>query len=289
MSEAPPASALRQALERALGSAVRALSAVGGGDINDAYAATLHDGRKVFVKTRAHAHAEMYVREAEGLAWLRAAGALRVPEVLAANETLLALEWIEPGTRRAGFDEALGRGLAALHGTGAPRFGLEHDNFIGSLPQANAPLARWSEFYRVRRLEPLVARAHARKLLDARITDAFERLYARLDALVGPDEPPARLHGDLWSGNVHTDQGGAPVLIDPAVYGGHREVDLAMLALFGAPSQRMFAAYDEVYPRAAHCAERVALYQLYPLLVHVNLFGAAYVAQLSRALGRYIG
>jgi fructosamine-3-kinase len=109
-----------------------------------------------------------------------------------------------------------------------------------------------------------------------------------MNELVGPDEPPARLHGDLWSGNVHTDERGLPCLIDPAVYGGHREVDLAMLALFGTTTERMLGAYGEVYPLAAGREDRVALYQLYPLLVHVNLFGRGYVSSVDRALDRYV-
>jgi len=117
----------------------------------------------------------------------------------------------------------------------------------------------------------------------------MDRLLARLDDLVGPEEPPARLHGDLWSGNVHSDEAGHPCLIDPAVYGGHREVDLGMLQLFGAPSARFFAAYEEVFPLAAGWRERVPLYQLYPLLVHVNLFGGSYVGQMRNALARALG
>ena len=280
---------LAQALAQALGAEVTSLRPIGGGDINDAYVATLAGGRRVFVKTRERAPAGMYVREAEGLAWLGDAGALRVPEVLAATDTLLALAFIAPGARRRDFDELLGRGLATLHRAGAPSFGLEHDNFIGPLPQPNAALPRWSEFYATRRLQPLVARARAAGHLSARDEARFARLYEALDVLCGPDEPPARLHGDLWSGNVHVDESGHPVLIDPAVYGGHREIDLAMLQLFGSPSPRFFAAYDEVYPRAVGHEERVALHQLYPLLVHVNLFGASYVSQLARALGRYVG
>lgn len=279
--------ALKETLARALGAPVATLHRVGGGDINDAYQALLADGRKVFVKTREAAPLGMYAREAEGLAWLSEARALPVPEVLAVDASLLALAWMEPGPRRADFDVRLGRGLAHLHRCAAPCFGLGADNYIGTLPQSNTPRARWAAFYGEQRLAPLVARATARGLLSARIEARFEHLHAKLDALVGPDEPPARLHGDLWSGNVHTDEHGAPVLIDPAVYGGHREIDLAMLQLFGAPSARFFAAYDEVYPRAEGSRERVALYQLYPLLVHVNLFGSGYLAQLTRALDAY--
>lgn len=279
---------LSRAVEQALGSAVTELRSVSGGDINDAYRATLASGLVVFVKTRSDAPENMYVREAEGLAWLAEASVLRVPEVLAVRQDLLVLTFLESGRRSLSFDEQLGRGLALLHRAGAPCFGLGQDNFIANLPQHNGALPSWSEFYRARRLEPLVARASESGLLAARDRDAFERLYQALDALVGPPEPPARLHGDLWSGNVFTDAAGAPVLIDPAVYGGHREVDLAMLQLFGSPSARLFAAYDEVYPRSPGHEERVGLYQLYPLLVHVCLFGGAYVAQLRDVLRAYV-
>jgi fructosamine-3-kinase len=279
--------ALSLALESALGSPVRELRAIPGGDINDAYCATLTTGLPVFVKTRHHPPPGMYACEADGLAWLAEAACVHVPRVLAVRDDLLVLEWIESGPRKTRFDEQLGRGLAKLHRAGAPSFGHTRDNFIANLPQANAPLAGWSEFYRARRLEPLVERASSAGVLEAHDRAAFARLYARLDELVGPSEPPARLHGDLWSGNVHGDQAGVPVLIDPAVYGGHREVDLAMLQLFGHPSGRFFAAYDEAYPRADGHGERVALYQLYPLLVHVCLFGRGYLAQLRGALEAY--
>jgi fructosamine-3-kinase len=266
----------------AAGSAVVRIERLSGGDINDAYAAQLKSGAKLFVKTRDEVPAGMYEREAEGLAWLAEAAALRTPRVHAATDTLLLLEWVGPGARARDFDERLGRGLAALHKFGAPCFGHARDNFIGSLPQANASAPSWAEFYRARRLQPLLERA-GRQIPQA-LRSELDELLTRMEALVGPGEPPARVHGDLWSGNVHTDERGQPVLIDPAVYGGHREVDLAMLRLFGAPSARFFAAYDEVYPLADDHEARVPLYQLYPLLVHVCLFGASYVSQLARAV-----
>ena len=279
--------ALEAALGALVGATVASLRRVGGGDINDAFEARLTDGTRLFVKTREGAPSGMYAREAEGLRWLGEARALPVPEVIAADDRMLVLAWVEAAARAHDFDEQLGRGLAQLHRAGAPGFGLSRDNFIGPLVQDNGACANWSAFYQTRRLAPLVDRAQRAGLVAARERARFDALYAKLDALVGPDEAPARLHGDLWSGNVHTDARGAPVLIDPAVYGGHREVDLAMLQLFGAPSARFFAAYDEVYPRAPRHDERVALYQLYYLLVHVNLFGGSYAGQLSRALGRY--
>jgi fructosamine-3-kinase len=280
--------ALRSQIAHALRKRVEHMTSVSGGDINDAYRVHLDDGEQLFVKTREDAPKGMYACEAEGLSWLAQADALHVPAVRHVSDTMLVLSWVEPKPRAADFAERLGRGLARLHQYGAPSFGHVRDNFIGPLTQANGELARWSDFYRRRRLEPLLERASERGLIDASLRSQFDRLLARLERVIGPEEKPARLHGDLWSGNVHSDERGAPVLIDPAVYGGHREIDLAMLRLFGSPSERFFAAYDEVYPRERGSEERVRLYQLYPLLVHVCLFGASYVPQLTRALSRYL-
>lgn len=282
---------LARALGAALGTPVEGLCPVAGGDVNDAFRADLADGRRVFVKTGTAAPAGMYAAERKGLAWLAAARALPVPECLAvadgdAGVRFLVLEWLEPGRRCGDFDERLGRGLAQLHRAGAPGFGLDHDNFIGPLPQANAPRPTWAEFWGAQRLAPQLARAVAAGRIDAALRRRLERRIERLDDDVGPAEPPARLHGDLWSGNVHSNESGQPCLIDPAVYGGHREVDLAMLQLFGAPGPRFFAAYEEVWPLADSWRRRVPLYQLYPLLVHVNLFGGSYVARLDAALSR---
>jgi fructosamine-3-kinase len=294
MSAGTAQGALAHALAGALGATVTALRPVSGGDINDAFAATLADGREVFVKTRDGADPRVFPCEAAGLAWLDAARALPVPRVLAVSAEdapgprFLALEMLRPGRRRRDYEELLGRGLAALHRAGAPGFGLDHDNFIGSLPQQNAPCPTWAAFYAERRLLPQLRRAVDRGRAPAAWSEDFDRLAGKLDALVGPAEPPARLHGDLWGGNLHADESGQPVLIDPAVYGGHREVDLAMLALFGGVSERFFDAYDEAYPLDPGWGKRVPLYQLYPLLVHVNLFGMGYGGQVERALQRYL-
>lgn len=284
---------LAAALSDALDTPVETLEPVAGGDINRAHRARLADGRVVFVKHRAGAPAGTFTDEADGLSWLAAAGAPRVPEVLAVGEEreprFLALEWVERGGRGPGHDEALGRGLAALHRAGAPGFGWERDNWIGSLRQKNDPLPSWPSFYAERRLGPLARAARDRGLLDAGHTRALARLEDRLEDLAGPPEPPARLHGDLWSGNALTDADGMPVLIDPAVYGGHREVDLAMMHLFGGFSAATFAAYGEAFPLAAGHAERVGLWQLSPLLVHILLFGRSYVDRLERVLRHYVG
>ncbi len=282
---------LAATLTAALGSPVAGARPLSGGDINDAYEVTLGDGRTLFVKANATAPGDMFIAEARGLAWLGEAKALRVPAVVAASGAndvtpFLALEMIKQARRAPNFDERLGRGLAALHRHGAGAFGLDHDNYIGRLPQANRFAVAWPEFYRVRRLGPQLKRAVDGGLASVRMRRGFERLFATLDELCGPAEPPSRLHGDLWGGNLIGDEHGEPVLIDPAVYGGHREIDLAMMRLFGGFGARVFAAYEEAWPLAHGHGERVPLYQLYPLMVHVNLFGGGYVGSVESALAK---
>jgi protein-ribulosamine 3-kinase len=286
------AETLREALRSSLGSAPSAARRLSGGDINDAFEVRLDDGRAIFVKTNARAAPEMFQAEARGLAWLAEARALRIPEVLAVSSErdgarFLALEFVQSKSPARGHDEALGRGLAALHRHGASAFGLDHDNFIGSLPQSNRPHPTWAAFYEHERLAPQLERAVRQGRASARMRRGFERLFARLSELAGPNEAPARLHGDLWGGNLHTDETGAPCLVDPAVYGGHREIDLAMMRLFGGFGERVFAAYAEAFPLAPGVDERVELYQLYPLMVHVNLFGGGYAASVEGILAKY--
>jgi len=274
------------AVEAALGSAVVAWQGVSGGDINEAHEAHLADGRWVFVKSNREAPANMFKAEARGLDWLGQAHALRVPEVIAQGQDFLVLECIRPGRRKPDFDDLLGRGLAALHRAGAPSFGLDHDNFIGRLPQSNQPLATWAEFYRERRLLPQLRLAVDGRRASAALRRGFDPLLARLEELVGPPEPPARLHGDLWGGNAMVDEQGRPCIIDPAAFGGHREIDLAMMRLFGGFGPRVFSSYHEAFPLPPGHEARVPLYQLYFLMVHVNLFGGSYVASVEHTLAR---
>ena len=275
---------LLAAVERALDSKVMRSHGVSGGDINQAHEAELADGRRVFVKSNDDAPDGMFAAEARGLGWLGEAKALRVPAVLAQGPDFLVLEWIESARRTPDFDERLGRGLAALHQAKPPVFGLDHDNFIGRLAQANTPRATWPTFYREQRLQPQLQLAVDSGLASPAMRRGFDRLFDNLDKLVGPPEPPARLHGDLWGGNLMVDDRGLPCLIDPAVYGGHREVDLAMMRLFGGFSPNVFAAYHEAHPLSPGHELRIPLYQLYFLMVHVNLFGGSYVAAALRAL-----
>lgn len=269
---------------------------VGGGDINDAWRVELPDGREAFVKTRSDAARGEYALEAEALRWLGEPEALAVPRVLEVHERYLALEWIEQGRLSPAGAELLGRGLARVHGAGALCFGdpgfarrLGVQARIGSLRLPNDPCPDWVSFYAQRRLLPLARIASDRGALPASGVQAVERVCGRLGELGGPPEPPARLHGDLWSGNVLADTSGAPWLIDPSAHGGHREVDLSMLRLFGSPSERVFDAYREVSPLAEGWEERVGLWQLLPLLVHAVLFGGSYCAAAERMALRYAG
>ncbi len=281
---------LRAALEQRLDAKIVRVARLSGGDINEAFEVSLPDGGAVFVKTHPRPPAGMFEAEARGLCWLAEADAIRVPKVLAVSDAgpcFLVLELLTPSRRCAGFDERLGRALAALHAFGAPQFGLDHDNFIGRLPQSNAPASDWASFFWTSRLEPQLRLASDRGLIDTATRARFDALRSVLPDIVGPDEPPARLHGDLWGGNLHVGEDGAPCLIDPAVYGGHREIDLAMMRLFGGFGDRVFEAYEEASPLSPGASERVSLYQLYPLLVHVNLFGGTYVGSVKRALSNY--
>ena len=284
----------------ATGRPVSALRPVSGGMLNDAYAAELEDGGRIFVKAHAGPFPGTFPAEAAGLAWLAEGdGGPPVPAVLAHAERWLALEWIEPAPLSPAAEEALGRGLAAMHAAGAPAFGATPAGTpgaddhpvppmrVGPLLLPNAPAATWGEFFAEQRLRPLTRMAEERGALPGGTAAALGSICERIEALAGPPEPPARLHGDLWSGNVLPDSRGAAWLIDPAAHGGHRETDLAMLRLFGGPAERCFAAYAEVAPLSPGHGERLALWQLAPLLVHAVLFGGGYGGQVARAAARY--
>jgi len=269
---------------------------VGGGDINEAFQVVLAGGSDAFVKTRPDVAPGEYAAEAAGLGWLAEPGALRTPRVLEVDDGYLALEWIESGRLDGAGAEEFGRGLAATHAAGAASFGWPEGSAaggaagFGSLRLSNEPTDDWPSFYAERRLRPLTSIAGERRALSGDGIDAVERVCERLVDLVGPTEPPARLHGDLWSGNVMADVDGHAWLIDPSAYGGHREVDLAMLRLFGGwagTQSRVFAAYQEVAPLADGWEERIELYQLLPLLVHALLFGGSYRMAAERVALRY--
>ncbi len=300
-----PLDGLLAAVADDLGGEVISVGRLTGGDVAEAVRIDLvadGDGsspRTVFAKTHASPPANFFSTEASGLEWLRSAGAVAVPEVLAHSDgapddrgpARLVLEWIEESGRPTGahgVEEAFGRDLAALHRAGAPSFGRQDRRTTGSRGLPNEPCATWVEFYATQRLEPLARIARDEDALPGDVIDDLVVLAGRLDRLGVPVEPPARLHGDLWAGNRLVDGDGRSWLIDPAAHGGHREFDLAMMSLFGGFGVRAVAAYDEAHPLADGWQERASLHQIAPLVVHAIKFGGGYRAAAAAAIRRHV-
>jgi fructosamine-3-kinase len=260
---------------------------VGGGCISRVARLREHGGSAAFLKW-AEPVAGMFDAEAEGLQALGATGEVRVPAVLARGRGWLLLEWLDAGPDGAGDRAELGRSVAALHRTRGPAFGWSRDNFIGPLPQENGPLMEWPVFWAERRLRPQLRRAVDTGALGGAVRARCDRLLDDLHVRIGGPaalDGPSLLHGDLWSGNVVTLRGGGSAVVDPAVYHGHREVDLAMADLFGGFRPAFHDGYEEVWPlEAGYAPVRRAVYQLYYLLVHLNLFGHGYRAGVLAAL-----
>jgi fructosamine-3-kinase len=260
-----------------------------GGDVARAVRAVTAAGA-VFLKWKPGAPPDLFAKEADGLARLRTAGAIRVPDVLAVGEDtpFLALEYIAPKRPNdpPRFRQRFAEGLAQLHAENpAPDgcFGLEIDNYLGSQPQPNGPLPGWGQFYRDRRLAPQIERARIMRLLPNYREQALDRILAKTEALLAELPPnPVLIHGDLWSGNFLSD-GDEPVLVDPAVYYAEREVELAYIDLFGGFPAGFVDCYRRAYPLSGGYESRRPLHQLYPLLIHLNHFGETYGPAVDRA------
>jgi fructosamine-3-kinase len=252
----------------------------------------LGDGRTVVAK---RADSGQAMAEAAGLRWLRVPDGPPVPRVHGHDAHWLVTEYIPAGRTDGAAAERLGRQLATLHAAGAAAFGAApprgpQQAWIGAAPMANVTGPQWPQWYAEHRVLRYLPTAVDRGAVDAAGARAVHRTCEHIEELAGPAEPPARLHGDLWSGNVHAGTDGRLWLLDPAAHGGHRETDLAMLALFGCPDlERLLAGYTDAIPLAPGWQQRVPLHQLFPLLVHAVLFGGGYgssaVAAARAALG----
>jgi fructosamine-3-kinase len=285
---------LRAAVAIALGVDVVDASVVHGGDVAAAFRMELADSRTVFAKTHPDPPPGFFTTEANGLRWLAEPNALPVPEVLAVSNggpgpPFLVLEWIDTGAAGPSTEAELGRRLARLHQATPATFGREDRRTTGSRGLPNEPCATWAEHYATQRLAPLARLARDARALPDDALRQLEQLASteRLAALGGPDEPPARLHGDLWAGNRLVDRQGRSWLIDPAAHGGHRELDLAMMRLFGGFGADCFAAYEELHPLAEGWEDRVLLHQIAPLVIHAIKFGGGYVRSAAAAIARY--
>lgn len=283
--------AIVQDIEAHTRSTVTGFSFASGGCINQGGRLTTSHGVYFLKWNSLKKFPGMFAAEARGLSLLRNSKALNVPEVIHVGDAgvfqFLLLEYIEQAERTRDYWEKFGSGLASLHRNSSDEYGLDHDNYMGSLTQSNEKSSSWIEFFIEQRLKKQLKLAHDQNNIDNALLKKFDLLFKKLSSLL-PEEPPALLHGDLWGGNLMTNARGEPCLIDPAVYYGHREVDLAMTQLFGGFNKSFLEGYNHTFPLAPGYEERYNIYNLYPLLIHVNLFGADYRSQVVSIVNQLV-
>lgn len=274
--------------EELLGAAVVATAPVAGGDIATATKLRLSTGQTALMKTLTQAPTGFFEAEAAGLRWLaEVEGGVPVPALLGADSECVILAWVEQTAKTpVEAAAAFGQQLATTHAAGADAWGLADDGYIGRLPLPNRACDSWPEFYAVRRVLPYLKLARDRDAITPEDAAAVEAVVGRLTTLL-PEESPARVHGDLWNGNCLWGQDGRVHVIDPAAHGGHREVDIAMLHLFGLPHlPRVMQAYNDATPLADGWEDRLGIHQLFPLLVHACMFGGGYGARAGAVAAR---
>lgn len=283
-------SKLQSAIEKIIGQQIVATSAVTGGDINDAFQITT-DTDTFFVKSNEASFAsDMFAKEAKGLELIQKSNTIPVPDIIGISSSdspsFLILEWIEPTTPAADFWKNFGQQLALMHQTTATDFGLDHSNYIGSLVQQNESASNAVDFLINQRLLPQIELAKNSNKIDTNTINQFEKLFKRLPEII-PAEKPALIHGDLWNGNYRIGPNGKAILIDPSVSFGLREMDLAMTKLFGGFPTEFYDGYESIFPTKSGLESRIPIYQLYYLMVHVNLFGGGYLGSVKSILNGF--
>jgi fructosamine-3-kinase len=266
---------------------ISVVKAVHGGDINQGGRITLENGSNYFIKWNMNSDPSMFDKEAKGLKILSEAGTdIVIPNVHHYGNNFLILDWIQEGTENHRSSYDFGRQLALLHKNTNDHFGLDHDNFIGKLHQSNHKHSNWADFFAIERLEPQIQLAVENDKIERSLFRSVQKLYGKLGQIF-PREKPALLHGDLWSGNYMYVREGKTSIYDPAVYYGHREMDISMTRLFGGFSEEFYKGYEDTYPLEHGYEERIKLCNLYPILVHANLFGGSYSRQAEQIIRHY--
>jgi fructosamine-3-kinase len=263
--------------------------ALGGGSIADANVITTESGKKYFIKSYRN-KSSILQTEANGLKELEKSKAIRIPKVIAITDDYLILEFIKTGKAKNRFSKLFGKQFAEMHKTKSDRFGFYENNYIGSTQQINLPQNKnWIEFFWEYRLLFQFKLAEQNGYVNSEFKILFKKLEIQFPKILeGTEEEPTLLHGDLWSGNFMVDENGNPVLIDPAVYYGNREADIAMTKLFGGFDAQFYSAYDEAYPLLDDWEYRIDLYKLYHVLNHLNLFGSGYYSQAISIIKKYV-
>lgn len=283
--------ALMLFIERHLRQKLLSVKPVSGGDINQTYGLQTTNSKYLIKINSKSRLPDMFLQEARGLFAIAATQTIAVPQVVlqsdVEDENFLLLEWIDTMRPTPNAFKALGRQLAEMHRRTDKLFGFTADNYMGSMPQSNRPQETWSKFFIEERLQPLVKLTVDKGYLNVRDTQNFESLYKRLPDLFS-EEPPALIHGDLWSGNYLISVNEKPYLIDPAISYAHRECDIALTTLFGGFGNEFYTAYHETFPLTRGWQQRMDLWNLYPLLVHLNLFGLGYLGQVRDAVEGYV-
>ncbi len=272
-----------------LGIHIKSAQPVSGGCINTCYKISTDKGNFFIKHNSTHTYPNMFRLEAEGLELLKSAQGVGIPKVIdqfeVGEESYLMLEFIEKGRPGKNSWKLLGEGLAELHRKTNDQFGLDEDNYIGSLTQSNHFANDWPTFFREQRIEPQLKLASGNHHLHTSLFSGIENIYKRVEQF--PKEKPSLLHGDLWSGNMLFDVAGSPYLVDPAVYNGYREVDIAMTKLFGGFAPEFYDSYQSAFPMEPGYSERLDILNLYPLFIHLNLFGSSYLSSIQSTIKRY--